>query len=331
MDSNLLHKRIAVLWGGWSDERPISRESAQACFEALMEAGFTSVEMLDVAERSCAERLTAGEFDVAFVAMHGPFGEDGCIQGLLEILHIPFTFSGVLASAMASDKEISRWVYEENGIPLAKGTSVRDASSETIERVLAELELPLFVKPAVNGSSHGVSKVREAAELGPAIALALQSSNHAVVEEAVSGMEITVPVIGGKEPQALSVIEVVTGAEFYDLKVKYEPSELHHVIPARLPEETLAEAQRLAVLAHTALGCWGASRSDFIVTADGTPVILETNTIPGMTRTSLLPDSAARTGIPFPELVKRFVAWALEKPVPGAGALPRVAGERAHA
>ena len=323
MENSLFATRIALLWGGWSDERMISKDSADACLEALAEAGFASVEMLDVAEGETVRRLAAGEFDLAFVAMHGPFGEDGCIQGLLEVLHIPYTFSGVLASAMASDKAISRWVYEENEIPLARGLSVADAEPATVERVLGTLELPLFVKPAVNGSSHGVSKVSAPEELPAALRLALGSSSHAVVEEAVSGMEITVPVIGGSEPFALPVIEVVTGAEFYDLKVKYEPSELHHVIPARLSEEVIARAQELAVRAHTILGCWGASRSDFIVTEDGTPVILETNTIPGMTATSLLPDSAARSGIPFSELVTKLVEWALERPGVGTGALPR--------
>ncbi len=329
MENSLLHTRIALLWGGWSDERPISKESATACLGALEEAGFSSVEMLDVAERETIRRLAAGDFDLAFVAMHGPFGEDGCIQGLLEVLHIPYTFSGVLASSMASDKAISRWVYEETGIPIAKGLSATDASKGTCAKILEALELPVFVKPAVNGSSHGVSKVSAPEELAPALELALQSSSHAVVEEAVAGMEITVPVIGGKDPRALPVIEVVTGAEFYDIKVKYEPSELHHVIPARLPEDVIARAQELALRAHTALGCWGASRSDFIVTPDGTPVILETNTIPGMTAASLLPDSAARSGMPFSELVTHLVEWALERPGVGTGALPRGAGEGA--
>ena len=132
------------------------------------------------------------------------------------------------------------------------------------------------------------------------------------IESCVEGTEITVPVVGNEEPEALPVVEIVTNAEFYDLKVKYEPSELHHVIPARIPEESYARAQELAIRAHQALGCRGASRSDFIVRADGTPVILETNTIPGMTEMSLLPDSARHAGISFPDLCKRFVELALE-------------------
>lgn len=316
MVDDIRSSKVALLWGGWADEREISHDSALAVEQALHEAGFSKVVPLDLKDSETVRRLMGDDFDVAFVAMHGRYGEDGCIQGLLEVLHIPYTFSDVLASAMASDKEISRWVFEENGIPVAKGLAVTDESPRTCERILEKLRLPVFVKPAVNGSSFGITKVWEPEKLPDALAIALESSDHAVVEECIEGTEITVPVIGADDPRALQVIEVVTNAEFYDLKVKYEPSELHHVIPARLEEDIYAEAQRLAVAAHKALGCWGASRSDFIVNEEGIPVILETNTIPGMTRTSLLPDSAARSGIPFPELVTRFVEWAFERPMP---------------
>ena len=316
MVDDIRSSKVALLWGGWADEREISHDSALAVEPALREAGFTSITRLDLADEDTIPQLVSRGFDVAFIAMHGPYGEDGCVQGLLEVLHIPYTFSDVLASSMASDKEISRWVFEENGIPVAKSESVNDSSPETCAKVMARLRLPVFVKPAVNGSSYGITKVKSEEELPRAIDHALESSDHAIIEECVTGIEITVPVIGGDELTALPVIEVVTNAEFYDLKVKYEPSELHHVIPARLEEDIYAEAQRLAVAAHKALGCWGASRSDFIVNEEGIPVILETNTIPGMTRTSLLPDSAARSGIPFPELVTRFVEWAFERPMP---------------
>jgi D-alanine-D-alanine ligase len=154
--------------------------------------------------------------------------------------------------------------------------------------------------------------VTDVSQLPAALELASSQGDNALVEQCITGMEITVPVIGNDDPQALPIVEIVTGAEFYDLKVKYEPGELHHVIPARLSEDVYARAQELAISAHKALGCRGASRSDFIVTADGTPYILETNTIPGMTETSLLPDSARRAGIEFPELCRRFVEFALQ-------------------
>ena len=169
------------------------------------------------------------------------------------------------------------------------------------------------MKPAANGSSFGISRVTDRTALNGAIASAGTAGGRVLVEECVEGIEITVPVVGNEDAHALPIVEIVTGAEFYDLKVKYEPSSLHHVIPARLEPGVYARAQELAVRAHRALGCSGCSRSDFIVTPAGEPVILETNTIPGMTANSLLPDSARHGGIEFPELCARFVELALEK------------------
>jgi D-alanine-D-alanine ligase len=178
--------------------------------------------------------------------------------------------------------------------------------------MVKEFGLPLFVKPATNGSSFGISRVTRAEDLATAIDVAAQKGGRVLVEAAVVGTEITVPVLGNAQPQALPIIEVITGADFYDEKVKYEPSELHHRIPASIPSRSYELAQEYAVRAHRALGCRGCSRSDFIVRDDGVPVILETNTIPGMTSASLLPDSARHAGIEFPELCKRFVELALE-------------------
>ncbi len=308
--------KVAVLTGGWSDEREISLSSGRACEQALKEAGFAKVELIDIADDDFIPRLMAGGFDVAFIAMHGPFGEDGCVQGLLEVLHIPYTFSNVLTSAIASEKAYAKTLFRSAGIPVAEGVELpaghvpdEGESASLVDR----LGLPLFVKPASNGSSYGISLVHEAGELAEAVRLAGEKNQPVLVESYVTGTEITVPVIGNDTPTALPIIEVVTGdgAEFYDLKVKYEPSELHHVMPARLDPEVYGRAQELAVLAHKTLGCRCASRADFIVKADGTPVILEVNTIPGMTETSLLPDSARHAGIEFPELCRRFVEWTL--------------------
>ena len=313
---NLLDCKVALLTGGWSDEREIALASARGCLSALQAAGFSHVDMMDVAEPGFVSRLEQGGYDVAFIAMHGIYGEDGCIQGLLEIMHIPYTFSGVLASARATEKAVAKQAYVAAGIPVPAGreVSAEQAADPTLaEELVAELGLPLFVKPASNGSSYGVTRVTEADQLPGALALALEKDTHALVEECVTGTEITVPVLGNDDAQALPIIEIDTGAEFYDLKVKYEPASLHHVIPARLPEASYQRAQELAVRAHQALGCAGASRSDFIVTAKGEPVILETNTIPGMTETSLFPDSARHAGIEFPELCRRLVELALER------------------
>ena len=312
---DVLGLKVVVIAGGWSDEREISLDSGRACQKALTEAGFKGVDLLDVASGDFVSQLTSGGYDVAFVAMHGHYGEDGCIQGLLEILHMPYTFSGVLGSAVSTEKEVATTLYREAGIPTPRGTDVApgtELKAEDVDRIVDELGLPLFVKPAANGSSFGVTRVTSASQLADAVRLATQGGDRALIEECVTGTEITVPVIGNDEPKALPIVEIVTGAEFYDLKVKYEPSSMHHVIPARLEAGVYAHAQELAVRAHRALHLLGASRSDFIVREDGTPVILETNTIPGMTETSLLPDSARHGGIEFPELCKKFVEYALE-------------------
>ena len=307
--------KVVVLAGGWSDEREISLDSGRACAKALGEAGFSCVELLDVAAPDFISRLVAGDYDVAFVAMHGRYGEDRCVQGLLEVLHLPYTFSGVLASALGTAKNTSKVLFRKadiptpDGIELAPGTVLDEDERAAL---VARLGLPLFVKPAGNGSSYGITRVTDVAQLPQAIELAGSQGDVVLIEQCIQGTEITVPVLGNDDARALPIVEVVTGAEFYDLKVKYEPSSLHHVIPARLDPEVYARAQELAVVAHQTLGCKGASRSDFIVTSDGTPYILETNTIPGMTETSLLPDSARHAGISFPQLCRTFVELALE-------------------
>lgn len=312
---DVLGLKVVVIAGGWSDEKEISLDSGRACQKALTEAGFKGVDLLDAADGEFVSKLVVGGYDVAFVAMHGRYGEDGCIQGLLEILHMPYTFSGVLGSAVSTEKEVAKTLYRQAGIPTPRGTDVAAGTKLTdddIDRVVDELGLPLFVKPAANGSSYGVTRVTSASQLREAVERASAGGDRVLIEECVTGTEITVPVIGNDDPKALPIVEIVTGAEFYNLKVKYEPSSMHHVIPARLEAGVYALAQELAVRAHRALGCLGASRSDFIVREDGTPVILETNTIPGMTENSLLPDSARHGGIEFPELCKKFVEYALE-------------------
>ena len=307
---------VVVIGGGWSDEREISLQSAGECRRALEEAGFERVDLLDLAADDFIDRIRQGGYDVAFVALHGTYGEDGCIQGLLEVLRIPYTFSGVAASAAASEKQVAKAVFREAGIPVPEGVDVPAGtvlSKEQLDELVGRLGLPIFVKPAANGSSFGVTRVTDRDQLNAAISAAGSAGGRVLVESCVSGTEITVPVLGNEDAHALPVVEIVTGAQFYDLKVKYEPSELHHVIPARLDEEVYARAQELAVRAHRALGCRGCSRSDFIVTEQGVPVILETNTIPGMTASSLLPDSARHDGLEFPELCARLVELALER------------------
>ena len=307
--------RVVVLCGGWSDERDVSITSGTECRKALLECGFKKVDLLDIAEDRFAEKLAGGNYDVAFPALHGRFGEDGCIQGMLEVMHIPYAFSGVFASAVATQKEAAKVLYAKAGIRTPRGVDLPAGARLTQEQkdaLVSKLGLPLFVKPSGNGSSFGITRVTESSKLQEAVDLAGSEGERVLIEECVVGTEITVPVIGNADPHALPIVEIVTGADFYDVKVKYEPAELHHVIPARLAPAVYAKAQAAAVAAHKALGCAGCSRSDFIVTEMGEPVILETNTIPGMTPASLLPDSARHGGIEFPELCAKFIELAVE-------------------
>lgn len=307
--------RVVVLCGGWSDERDVSITSGTECRRALLESGFKKVDLLDIAEDRFAEKLAGGNYDVAFPALHGRFGEDGCIQGMLEVMHIPYAFSGVFASAVATQKEAAKVLYAKAGIRTPRGVDLPAGTKLTQEQkdaLVSKLGLPLFVKPSGNGSSFGITRVTESAKLQEAVDLAGSEGERVLIEECVVGTEITVPVVGNANPHALPIVEIVTGADFYDVKVKYEPAELHHVIPARLAPAVYAKAQDAAVAAHKALGCAGCSRSDFIVTQMGEPVILETNTIPGMTPASLLPDSARHGGIEFPELCAKFIELAVE-------------------
>lgn len=307
--------RVVVLCGGWSDERDVSITSGTECRKALLECGFKKVDLLDIAEDRFAEKLAGGNYDVAFPALHGRFGEDGCIQGMLEVMHIPYAFSGVFSSAVATQKEAAKVLYAKAGIRTPRGVDLPAGAKLTQEQkdaLVSKLGLPLFVKPSGNGSSFGITRVTESSKLQEAVDLAGSEGERVLIEECVVGTEITVPVIGNADPHALPIVEIVTGADFYDVKVKYEPAELHHVIPARLAPAVYAKAQDAAVAAHKALGCAGCSRSDFIVTQMGEPVILETNTIPGMTPASLLPDSARHGGIEFPELCAKFIELAVE-------------------
>ncbi len=314
---DILKAKIALISGGWSDEKEISLSSGRACETALRKAGFDSIDFIEVGKDDFATMLSQGNYDVAFIAMHGKYGEDGCIQGLLEMLHIPYTFSGVLASAICADKDVAKLLYQQAGVPCPKGMvfdSVESFDEASVDEIIQNLALPLFVKPATNGSSYGITRVVDANQLKDAISLACKDGDKALVEQCIEGVEITVPVIGNDDVYALPIIEINTGAEFYDLKVKYEPTHLHHIIPAQsLSEESYKLAQEYACRAHKALGCAGASRSDFIVKTDGEPVILETNSIPGMTASSLLPDSARNFGIEFPDLCRKFIELALDK------------------
>ena len=305
--------RIAVLAGGTSDEREISLLSGENAARALREAGFGAVELVDPAEPGFLSALSNNRPDVAFLALHGAGGEDGTIQGALEFLHIPYTGSNSIASACAVDKDIAKLLYDRAGIPISPGVALMSADEVDAATLAAIVGEESFVKPAINGSSYGVRPVHTSAELPEAIAFARSFGSKVLVERRVVGTEVTVGVLGdGETLRALPVVEICMPeqSEFYDLEVKYvDPTDIHR-IPARLDAKTYALVQELACRAHTALGCYGISRSDFIVSADG-PVILETNTIPGMTETSLFPDEVRHAGHTFAEAATELVELAL--------------------
>ncbi len=246
---------------------------------------------------------------MVFIALHGPHGEDGAVQGLLDWLGLPYTGSGVLASALAMDKALSKKLFRAEGIPAP--WSVVVTSDEPENTNLASLAPPLVVKPNRQGSSLGMTIVHETRHIREAIRLALEYDNQVLVEEFIEGTEITVSVLGNSHPFALPVLEIIPKAEFYDYASKYEVGGSRHIIPARISQSASRKALDYARRAHVLLGCRGMSRTDFIVRGDE-PVVLEINTIPGMTPTSLLPDAARAEGISFPELISRLISSALE-------------------
>lgn len=307
--------RIAVLAGGTSDEREISLASGKNVVHALTEAGYGSVELIDPAAPTFLEHMTGDGWDAAFIALHGIGGEDGRIQHVLEFLGIPYTASSPLASGIAMDKDLSKLLYRRAGLPVAPSVTFGHADMPPLEEIVAVVGEQGFVKPVVNGSSYGISLAKDPSELANAIEVAFEHGEKVMVEKRVFGTECSVAAVGdGETLRALPVVEILVPeqSEFYDLEVKYaDPKDLHR-IPACLPENVYTQVQEIACRAHEALGLYGISRTDVIVTEDG-PVILETNNIPGMTPESLVPDEARHAGIPFSELCAELVDLALKR------------------
>lgn len=307
--------RIAVLAGGTSDEREISLASGKNVVHALTEAGYGSVELIDPAAPTFLEHMTGDGWDAAFIALHGIGGEDGRIQHVLEFLGIPYTASSPLASGIAMDKDLSKLLYRRAGLPVAPSVTFGHADMPPLKEIVAVVGEQSFVKPVVNGSSYGISLAKDPSELANAIEVAFEHGEKVMVEKRVFGTECSVAAVGdGETLRALPVVEILVPeqSEFYDLEVKYaDPKDLHR-IPACLPENVYTQVQEIACRAHEALGLYGISRTDVIVTEDG-PVILETNNIPGMTPESLVPDEARHAGIPFSELCAELVDLALKR------------------
>jgi D-alanine-D-alanine ligase len=297
-------RRVAVLEGGLSPEREVSLVSGAACAKTLREEGYEVIEI--DAGRDVGVQLHAAKPDAAFNALHGRWGEDGCMQGVLELMQIPYTHSGVLASALAMNKERAKSAFKAAGIPVANSIVVhRKRASET-----HLMEPPYVVKPVNQGSSVGVFIIRKGDNRPPG---ELGSDrwtlgDEVMIEEYVPGRELTVAVMGDR---ALAVTEILPATNFYDYEAKYAPGGSRHVVPAQIPRAAAEEAMRLAERAHAALGCRGVSRTDFRYDDTREPprvIILEVNTQPGMTPTSLVPEQAAHKGMDFRALVR----WIME-------------------
>lgn len=295
-------RRVAVLHGGMSAEREVSLRTGQQVIEALRTAGF-EVQSIEVTDDLAA--LIAAldpKPDVVFNALHGRFGEDGTVQGVLDYLGIPYTHSGVRASALAIDKAAAKAVFSHAGLPVAPHRIIDIAELADHD----PLPLPYVVKPVNEGSSVGVSIVRPGTNRSAQI-IAEWHFGPAMVEQYIPGRELTVCVL---EDRALVVTEILTGEDFYDYHAKYAAGGSRHVLPAELPPEVTQHALDIALAAHRALGCRGVSRADLRYDdATGRLILLEVNTQPGMTRTSLLPEQAAYAGLTFPELCR----WMVER------------------
>ena len=311
----LTRARIGVLMGGQSSEREISLRTGQAVHRALLRRGYDAVP-IDVGP-SLYKELQEQKIELAFLALHGPGGEDGAIQGFLETIGMPYTGCGVLASAMGMDKVTAKALLTQHGVPVPPGTVVKRGDAMSSGRILrsAKLTWPVVVKPASQGSTIGVSVVRRPSEWKQALTLAHQYDRQALVEAYIPGHEITVSLLGEGEGKVsvLPAVEIVAPSGFYDYTAKYQKGKTRYLCPAPLSANVTRRLRELAVKTYEVFGCEGAVRVDFRVTPRGRPYVLELNTIPGMTETSLLPMAAAQAGIDYDALTERILESALRR------------------
>ena len=323
--------RIAVLMGGRSSEHEISLASARSVLDALDPGRYEPVtveigrdgrwELGTGEDGTVAETLpvptdkvpaTLGEVDVVIPVLHGPFGEDGTVQGLLELAGVPYVGAGVLGSALAMDKDVFKAVMRDRGVPVTRNITLRRGQAPE-----NPFGYPVFVKPARLGSSVGISKVASEDELAPAVELAFRHDEKVLVEEFVAGVEVECGVLGNDEPIASLPGEIVShgfgGADWYDYSAKYDEGGMDLIVPPRVPPETIERVQELAVRSFVAGECEGMARVDFFVREDGEVLLNELNTIPGFTATSVYAKLFEASGIPYAELVDRLVQLALER------------------
>lgn len=293
--------KIAVLYGGMSSEREVSIRSGKNCHAALVRLGYKNAALVDVDE-NIAQTLNEGGFEYAYIALHGKYGEDGCIQGLLEILKIPYSGCGVMASAVCMHKEYTKKILStDKEIPLIKSVFIREG--DDILESVKPLKYPLMVKPVSEGSSFGMTKVEEESKLVDAVKEAQKFNPDVLIEEYLDGVFMTVGVLEDEgKTFATEILEIRPKKEWYDFEAKYTKGLSEFILPAKVSEEKTKQIKDLAVKAHKLTGCSGVSRVDFHIVGD-IPYILEINTSPGMTDTSDLPAQAAAMGINYDILV----------------------------
>jgi D-alanine-D-alanine ligase len=342
--------RVAVLMGGISSERDISLSTGRQILQsldpdkyeaigvdaallpgssrAISKGSDTEIETVSEARDSLigSNKLVSVDAiasptsrlrpDVVFIALHGKFGEDGTVQGMLDLLGIPYTGSGVLASALCMDKSMTKKILAADGIPVPESVDFTVAKGRwDVDRVagaVAEMGYPVIVKPSRQGSTIGMTKVNAPAELNDAIREAADYDEQIIVERFITGTELTVSVLGADDLTALPVIEIVPKGGFYDYEAKYAPGGSEHIIPARITDAETREAREIALKSFRLLGCSGMARVDIMLGADGM-FVLEVNTIPGMTPTSLLPEAAKAVGIGFSRLLDMLIGYALDE------------------
>jgi D-alanine-D-alanine ligase len=306
--------QIALLAGGKSGERQVSLKGAAEVIKALDPEKY-EVKQYDPAADLAQLAADSDKFDAAFILLHGLFGEDGTMQGFLDLLGIPYQGSGVLGSAIAMDKNLSKILYKNCGLMVPDWIMLQEDAVQQldIDTILKKIGLPLVVKPARQGSSLGMGIARTGEELATAIQKAFQYDTEVMLEQYISGREITVGVLGNDTLTALPLVEIIPDEQydFFDYEAKYQPGATREICPAEFDEKLTARAQEYGLAAHRALQLRGYSRTDMIVSNDAI-YILETNTIPGMTPTSLLPQAAAVAGLSFAELLDRLLELAME-------------------
>jgi len=305
--------RIALLSGGKSAERAVSLQSGEQVFRALDKSRYEILRYDPATDLPLLVNEAKG-IDVALIILHGRQGEDGTIQGLLDSLDIPYQGSGVLGSAIAMNKIVSKQLYVQAGLPTPAFIVAGKSNPPQVSVFVEELGLPVVVKPEHEGSSIGLTIVREQKDLQSALDKAWVFDRRCVVEKYIKGIEITAGVLGNEDLLALPVIEICPGEgyEYFDYEAKYLPGATQEICPARISEELTEKSQQYARRAHKALHCKGYSRTDMILSGEDL-YVLETNTIPGMTTTSLFPQAAAKAGIEFPQLLDRLIELAMER------------------